>query len=320
MIPRAPSGGASPATLRPPWTTSRTSWPPDSAPSISRGPSSGRCSAASAPGWSVTAMRSRRCRTRPRAWPPPGEPPLADRLLLLAGGPECRREFFGMAALARRCPSVTSSCRSPSSGAGRAGESWAAMWSALLGSRHRVADAPEPERTCSAVAELWSGAGGRGAEEGHRGPVEVRRNGARRRRGGGPSRIGLRQHRRGAARGGRRPRAPRARLLTRAESRSPTWSGRRRAPLETRVQLALADFYAGGCRLEGLLALWPLLAALNLVRVPPAAAREGLRRAVRRLAVPRARAPRRALGLRQTRRGARSGGCWRSCCRRGPRG
>ncbi len=45
-------------------------------------------------------------------------------------------------------------------------------------------------------------------------------------------------------------------------------------PVDIRIQRALVDFYERGCRLEELLALWPLLRTLGLVRISPGAARK----------------------------------------------
>ncbi|HEY5080159.1 MAG TPA: PD-(D/E)XK nuclease family protein, partial [Opitutaceae bacterium] len=44
-------------------------------------------------------------------------------------------------------------------------------------------------------------------------------------------------------------------------------------PEDTQVQRSLAAFYERGCRMEELLALWPLLCALNLARISPGRAR-----------------------------------------------
>jgi hypothetical protein len=44
-------------------------------------------------------------------------------------------------------------------------------------------------------------------------------------------------------------------------------------PVDTLIQRALADFYGRGCRMEELLALWPLLRSLNLARITAADAR-----------------------------------------------
>ncbi|HEY5079255.1 MAG TPA: hypothetical protein VII43_05390, partial [Opitutaceae bacterium] len=91
--------------------------------------------------------------------PPPGTAPVADRILILAGGPEGRGEFFGLAALARRCPSLTVALAMPESKGAAAGEAWVDMWEKLLGVSHQVADVPEPALSCAAVAEIWSGEG-----------------------------------------------------------------------------------------------------------------------------------------------------------------
>lgn len=209
------------------------------------------------------------------AEPDPAAAPIADRLLLLAGGPECRGEFFSMAALARRCPSVRVALPEPEHrGRSAEDEAWVGMWEALLGTDQRVVDIPDPQGTCSAVADLWSGARAAGAaaavilgqsrsDEVDRVADEV----ARLLRAGADNLAVVLP---GAD-------AAHARLARVLDSRGIAFADLIGAcgtpPIETRIQLAIADFYAGGCGFEELLALWPLLASLNLARISEARAR-----------------------------------------------
>jgi hypothetical protein len=49
-------------------------------------------------------------------------------------------------------------------------------------------------------------------------------------------------------------------------------------PVDMRIQRALVDFYERGCRIEELLALWPLLRSLGLAKIPLAKARAACQR------------------------------------------
>jgi len=212
---------------------------------------------------------------------PPGSAPIADRLLILAGGAEGWGEFFGLAALARRSPAVTVVLAEPEfRGAGGSGEDWVEVWQALLGVEARPFDAPEPAQGCAAVAELWSG--GDGSAE--RAQVIVGRSKSDemdlvadavvRLLGEGADNIAVVFPAAGAAH------ARLARLLADRGVAFADLIGTAGAPpVDIRIQRAMADFYDRGCRLEELLAAWPLLHALNLARLPPADARaacEGL--------------------------------------------
>jgi hypothetical protein len=206
--------------------------------------------------------------------------PVADRLLLLPGGPECRGEFFGLAALAWRCPSITVALPEPEFGGGGAGdEAWVEAWEKILGINQEVVEAPDPTESCASVAELWGGEG-KLAEN-----VEVI-----------VGRSRLEEMERVAERivsllrsGSDNiavvfPRADPAhvRLARRLDALGVPFadligtSGT--PPTETRVQRAMVDFYEKGGRLEELLALWPLLKAQNLVRITVGKAREACQR------------------------------------------
>jgi RecB family exonuclease len=149
------------------------------------------------------------------------------------------------------------------------------MWGALLGVEHRVVDVPDPVHSGSAVADLWSGARGPGARAkvlvGQSRPDEMERVAGEVAAllAAGSDNVAVVLPGAGAAH---------ARLARSLDSRGIAFADLigacGAAPIETGIQVAIADFYAGGCRLEELLALWPLLAALNLVRIPHGAARE----------------------------------------------
>ncbi len=206
--------------------------------------------------------------------PGPGEAPVADRLLILAGGPEGWGEFFGLVALARRCPSVCVVLAEPEF-RGRAGsaEEWVDVWQAVLGVEAQVVQA-DPAEGCAGVAELWDGTGG----SAERADVIVARSksdemalvadAVARLLAQGSDNIGVVFPKAGAAH---------ARLVRLLEQRGVPYAdliGTAGAPpVDTRIQRALADFYDRGCRLEELLALWPLLRSLNLARLTPAEAR-----------------------------------------------
>jgi hypothetical protein len=207
--------------------------------------------------------------------PDPGAAPVADRLLILAGGPECRGDFAGLAALALRCPSVTVALPEPEF-RGRIAwdEDWPGMWERLLGVELQVADVADPEETCSAVADLWSGERGPGrkaaivlgqtrSDEMERVADEV----ADLLRAGSDN-VAVVFPGAGAA----HARLARA-LASRGAAFTDLIGACGTAPIEDQIQLAIVDFYARGCRIEEMLALWPLLGALGLVRIPASRAR-----------------------------------------------
>jgi hypothetical protein len=206
---------------------------------------------------------------------PAGAERLAERLLILAGGAEGWGDFFSLAALARRCPSVTVVVAEPEfRGAGGSGEEWVEVWQSLLGAEARPIDADDPSESCAPVAELWSG----GAGSAERAEVVVGRSktdeiglvadAVSRLLGEGADNIAVIFPKAGAAH---------ARLARLLEGRGVAFSDMIGAagtpPVDTRIQRDLVDFYERGCRLEELLALWPLLRSLNLARISQAEAR-----------------------------------------------
>ncbi|HXQ80483.1 MAG TPA: PD-(D/E)XK nuclease family protein [Opitutaceae bacterium] len=205
----------------------------------------------------------------------PGSEPVADRILILAGGPESWGDFFGLAALARRSRSVAVVLAEPEfGGAGGSGEEWVDAWQALLGVEARPIDRPDPEESCAPVAELWTG----GAGSAERAEVIVARSKSDegdhvadavvRLLGEGADNIAVIFPGADAAH---------ARIARLMEERGVPFTDlvgtAGTPPVDARIQSALVDFYGGGCRLEELLALWPLLRSLNLARLSPADAR-----------------------------------------------
>lgn len=204
---------------------------------------------------------------------PAGPGRVADRLLILAGGAEGWGEFFGMAALARRSASVAVVLAEPEF-RGRAGEEWVEVWQALLGAEARLVDAPEPLESCAPVAELWTGDAGSGERAevivgcSRSDEMEHVADAVSRLLGEGADNIAVIFPGAGAAH------ALLARLL---EERGVPFADMigtaGTPPVDTRIQRAMVDFYERGCRLEELLAIWPLLRSLNLARLAPAQAR-----------------------------------------------
>ena len=201
--------------------------------------------------------------------------PLADRLLILAGGPEGWPDFLGLLCLAQRCPSVCVVVAEPEfSGRGAGGEEWVGVWEKALGVEAGVVDAPDPEVTCSGVAELWMGG------EGSADSAEVRVGRFRIEEMGlladqvvlllesGSDNVAILFPKAGAGQ---------ARLARLLEERGVPFADLigvvGTPPVDTRIQRALADFYERGCRLEELLAIWPLLGSTSLTQLAPGKAR-----------------------------------------------
>ena len=211
---------------------------------------------------------------------PPGVAPVADRLLILAGGAEGWGDFFGLAALVRRCASATVVLAEPDfAGRGALGEEWVEVWQALLGAEARLVGAADPAQGCGAVAELWAGAGG----SAERAEVIVGRTRSDEMERVASAVQGLLDE--GADNiavifpG---PGAAHARLVRLLGDRGVGFADLIGAsgtpPVDTRIQRALVDFYERGCRVEELLALWPLLRSLGHARATLAQARAACQR------------------------------------------
>ncbi len=211
---------------------------------------------------------------------PSGLPPVAERLLVLAGGPEGWGEFFGLAALARRCASVTVVVAEPEfRGKGSSGEDWVKIWEAFLGVESETVDSAEPEDSCAAVGDLWMGNSG-SAEQARVILGSTRSDEMERVAAAvdgllatGADNVAVIFPSAGSAN------VTLARLLAgRGVVFADLVGSSGAPPVDTAIQRLLADFYASGCRLEELLALWPLLRSLGLAKLPLAQARQACQR------------------------------------------
>ncbi len=208
-----------------------------------------------------------------------GAPRIADRLLVLAGGAEGWPSFFGLLAAARRCESVHVALAEPEfKGRGGSEKEWVEVWEDALGVDPTVLDS-DPAETCAPVAELWSG--GAGSAERADVLVGVSRSDEIAHVGAAVSRL--------LAAGSENiavvlpgPGAAHGRLVGLLEAKGISYSDligtAGTPPIDVRIQLALVDFYERGCRLEELLALWPLLRSLNLSTLSPGEARAACQR------------------------------------------
>ncbi len=210
----------------------------------------------------------------------PGQASPADRALILAGGPENWPDFFGLLALAQRCPSVCVVVAEPDFGGRSApGEAWVEVWERALGVEQRVSDAPDPADNCSEVAELWMGGeGSAGRAEAivarsRTEEIELVAERIESLLASGSENIAVIFPKAAAGQ---------ARLARILEGRGVAFAdligGSGTPPVDTRIQRALADFYERGCRLEELLLLWPLLGATNATDLSPGGARAACQR------------------------------------------
>ena len=202
-------------------------------------------------------------------------PRLADRLLVLVGGPEGWPEFLGLLSLARRCPGARVIVAEPEfGGKSAAGEEWVGLWEKALGVDASVADVPDPSLSCAPVAELWMG--GEGSADLARAMVarsrteemELVADEVMRLLSQGSEAIAIVFPGAGAGQ---------ARLARLLEERGVPFADligvAGTPPVDTRIERALAEFYRRGCRLEELLALWPLLRSVSLTQLEPGRAR-----------------------------------------------
>jgi hypothetical protein len=211
---------------------------------------------------------------------PAGAQPVADRMLIIAGGAEGWRDFFGLLALSWRCASVTVVLAEPEFvGKGASDEEWVEAWEKALGTAAGPIDAEDPAESCAAVAELWSGTGGSAdradaivgfsrSDEMEHVVAAVKRLLA-----AGSDNIAV------VLPGVGSGHARIVRLLEREAIAYADLIGTSGTPpIDIRIQVALADFYGRGCRLEELLALWALLHSQNLVSLTPGQARTACQR------------------------------------------
>ena len=198
----------------------------------------------------------------------------AEATLIYGFPAESWEDFFDLAAFSRRGGDLTVVLPEPALRGGRApDEGWIEMWEALLGVEAATLDAPEPPSGAE-VAALWTGEGG-GAGRARvlvgqtRGDEMALLAGALADLlAAGADNIAVIFPRADAA-ALRLTRLLAARGLPFADLLAPVGP----PTVDERLQRALLAFHAQGARLEDLLALWPLLRSLNLVRIPPGAAR-----------------------------------------------
>jgi len=198
----------------------------------------------------------------------------ADATLLFGFSAESWEDFFDLAAFSRCGGDLTIALPEPALRGARApDEGWIEIWEALLGVEAATLDAPEPPSGAE-VAALWTGEGGAAGRArvlvGHtRGDEMALLAGALADLlAAGADNIAVIFPRADAA-ALRLTRLLAARGLPLADLLAPVGP----PTVDERLQRALLAFHAQGARLEDLLALWPLLRSLNLVRIPPGAAR-----------------------------------------------
>jgi hypothetical protein len=202
--------------------------------------------------------------------PPEGTPPVADRLLILAGGPEGWSEFFGHLALARRCHSVCVVAAEPDLSRGDSQDDpWVDAWEKALD----VASVPiDDERPPE------SGASPEGARvivgESRSDEMELVADHVEELLAGGARSIAVVFPGAGASHA-----RLRSALGERGVAHADLIGAAGTVPVDTRIQARLVDLYERGCRLEELLALWPLLQAHGFTELAQGDARrvcEGL--------------------------------------------
>jgi len=212
--------------------------------------------------------------------PPPGRPRLGGRLLLYGFSVEHAREFFTLAALARRAADLAVLLPEPElRGSAAPDEGWVDAWSTLLGVEPQVAEPVQPEPAGAAVARLWTGEGGSAAGVGvlvgrtRADEMQLVADRVEQLRAGGAENVAvvfpqadaahLRLARILAARG-----VPFNDLLETAGA----------AGVEVQLQHDLLAFQLRGGRLEEMLQLWPRLHGLGFTTVDPGTARDVVER------------------------------------------
>lgn len=206
--------------------------------------------------------------------------PLADRILILATGPELWPDFFGLAALASRCRSACVIVDEPE-WAGRlaGGEAWVGLWEKCLGNQAVACDDPASAEGAQSVGSIWiSGDGsperavvrvGRTlSDEMHAVAAEVGRL-----LDSGSRSLAVVFPGAGAAH------AELVRLLTAQGVVFTDLVGvAAPPPSDVRLQQGTVRLLKAGCALDELLALWPLLLDRGMVRASPAEARRSAER------------------------------------------
>ncbi|MDR1009717.1 MAG: PD-(D/E)XK nuclease family protein [Opitutaceae bacterium] len=195
------------------------------------------------------------------------------RLLIHGFSAEQRGEFFNVAAFARCFDNATVTLPEPEFRGRKAlDESWIELWETTLGANAVPLDEPATPRSCENVAEIWASTDGIGAGAAH--ALEEQTSvivGATRADemeftadkiaallSRGAENIGVIFPASDAAH---------LRLAELLEKRGIPFADQLETaappPVEIQAQRALLAFYKNGCRLEDVLALWPLLQAMG---------------------------------------------------------
>ena len=212
----------------------------------------------------------------------PAKRRLEGRVLVQGFSAELWGEFFNVAAFVRLFGEVTIALPEPEFRGRKAlDETWIELWEKFLGvpATHALVEAAP--RSCEAIAELWTGSreGGDGGAEQGTSEVLIGRTRTDEMTlvaeriaallANGAENIGVIFPSSDAAH---------LRLVRLLGERAVPFVDQLETagapPIEVRALRALVAFLEGGCRLEELLALWPLLRALGRTELPLAKARD----------------------------------------------
>jgi hypothetical protein len=214
---------------------------------------------------------------------PPDGTKIGGRLLVYGLSAEAWGEFFNVAAFARRFDEITVVLPEPEFRGNRAlDEKWVELWQTFLGANALPIDAAPTSPSCEYVAGWWRGAGeeglvvandvlpprilvGRTRDD----EMKLVADEVVRLLDDGASDIAVVFPKADAAHAG---------LLRHLTERKITFvnllPGVGATSLEVQLQRALLGFYEQGGKLEGVLALWPLLRASGLTEISAGAARD----------------------------------------------
>jgi len=211
---------------------------------------------------------------------PAGVPVMGARVMVYLPGVELWGEFFNMAAFVRRCPQISVVLPEPAwRGRSELDERWVALWQDLLGVSALPVDADPPGSECESVGRLWLGGQGSADQAG----VLIGRNRAE------EMELAATQIEAWLAEGAEAvgvvfpgADASHLRLAECLRRRGVVYADWLETagppPVDAQAQRALLEYHGGGARLEGLLALWPLLRALGVVTLPSSAVRRACER------------------------------------------
>lgn len=208
--------------------------------------------------------------------PPADAPQLGGRLLIYGFTAEHWREFFALTALARRTSAVTVVLPEPELRGQRAlDEHWITAWEAALGVEAMMTEPSRAVPTGAAVARLW-----REPAEGKLPAVRVQIGQTRRDEMALVADEVVRLLNDGARNIAvvfPQADAAQLRLVRLLTARGVPFNNLLEAvgppEIDAALQAALLRFYSGGGRVEGLLALWPYLHALEYTTLDCGAAR-----------------------------------------------